>query len=289
MEHWTTFSAIDEQKLKELVQARRESIETNDLTPTWNVIKIRALPARTKARFAATRKQRLELTRLRQLNAPDVVIENREFELNPREFLRRRATQKTLSKDQIHKFTGMSINLSVAFKYELGGYRRDDEIVEWILLPFDRQRCAWGGPRPKKLPKVPRSILGWSAKDARRAYRGTSVLRVLDEAPFADFDFFRNEALVDRANFTPAGQLDLPLRFFRAVQSAPRPSLAEWCETFPFIPQFQIADPESLLPRAKWFYDSKLSRAYRRLNALIRFYERAQRRGFGVLLNKGSA
>lgn len=111
-------------------------------------------------------------------------------------------------------------------------------------------------------------------------------------------DARRQQSQPERANFTSASRLDLPLSFFRTVREGPRPAVEEWKETFAFRPRFQLLYavdpefPEMLLRAAASHHETKLKtayRRYRRLDGLIGFFEKCQRAKLGVICEKGSA
>ena len=298
VDHWTNFLGVDEKKLVALARARRESIRTGNLRPTCAVI--RSFPSRkpTKAAIAEKAARRAQAERLRQLDAPAILVASAELEADPVAYILA-LEDCLLAPAELEAHTAESLTLATAARYALGGNSRDDELVEWVLLPFDRNVHAWGEPPPSVLPHLPESLLGFSAEKARAAYFGEAVLEVEGERPYSpsvyDFESGTYQSQPERANFTSAARLDVPLSFFRTVRDGPRPTLEEWKETFAFIPRFQLlyagdpGFPEVLLRAAASHREKKLKTAYRRLNGLIGFFEKCQRAKLGVICEKGSA
>jgi hypothetical protein len=296
MDSWTNFRAVDVDRLAALCLARRRSLEEGSLRATCALLRTFSRPSLTKSELGKLEQRKARIARLKELDAPEVVVAHEERALDPYAYFSALANRTDLDASEVAAHAKDSLSMSFPFEYALGGGASDDEIVEWVLLPFDRRLWGFNDPEPEVVPALPQSIVGWPPEKARAVYYGQAVLSVDGEVPFPPTRYGESglEERSDQPNFTPPDQVATSLSFFRAVREGPRPSLDEWKQSFAFIPRFQMyalvpGYPDNLLRDAERWRVQRLNAAYRRLGGLIRFYERCQRRGFGVLFDQGAA
>jgi hypothetical protein len=184
MDSWTNFRAVDVDRLAALCLARRRSLEEGSLRATCALLRTFSRPSLTKSELGKLEQRKARIARLKELDAPEVVVAHEERALDPYAYFSALANRTDLDASEVAAHAKDSLSMSFPFEYALGGGASDDEIVEWVLLPFDRRLWGFNDPEPEVVPALPQSIVGWPPEKARAVYYGQAVLSVDGEVPF---------------------------------------------------------------------------------------------------------